>query len=332
MSTTDYASSDSYVGVWTNWSKGKVHGATLTLPRREAGLLTAFLAIYVSAVGGQFWRIVCYIFHQARAGQTARRGDAFHRQIQVLLRNSEGPSGGLWEFARLPFQWRHWGTSTLLNCALFALLAFLNLSAFGTASIFSSAVAKAAGNETLIHSKNCGFVKFPDTLDPTFSKLLRVMHLSQSAASYARACYGDVDNLLQCTTYPQRQIEYETLRNVSCPFESHRCLKNLAVAFDTGELDTFNTFGVNSPPNERLTYRRLTTCAPIYLDDIRKVETVVDKSRGITEEVENIYAGPTRSGYSPLNPSAPTFSRSRRPPATGLGYTFEFVDQIDTEE
>lgn len=332
MSTTDYTSSDPYIGVWTNWARGKVHGSTLTLPRREAGLLTAFLAIYVSAVGGQFWRIVCYTFHQARAGQTARRGDIFHRQIQVLLRNSEGAGGGLWEFARLPFQWRHWGTSTLLSCSLFALLAFVNLSAFGTASIFSSAVAKAAGNETLIHSKNCGFAKFPDTLDPTFSKLLRVMHLSQSAAGYARACYGDVDNLLQCTTYPQRQIKYETLRNVTCPFEPHRCLNNLAVAFDTGELDTFKVFGVNSPPNERLIYRRLTTCAPIYVDDIRKVETVADDSRGITEEVENIYAGPTRSGYSPLNASAPTYSRSRRPPAAGLGYTFELVAQIDTED
>lgn len=332
MSATDYTSSDAYVGVWTNWSRGKIHGATLTLPRREAGLLTAFLAIYVSAVGGQFWRIVCYMFHQARAGQTARQRDGFHRQIQVLLRNSEGAGGGLWEFARLPFQWRHWGTSTLLKCTLFAFLAFLNLSAFGAASIFSSAVAKAAGNETLIHSKNCGFAVFPDTLDPTFSKLLRVMRLSQSAAGYARACYGDVDNLLQCTTYPQRQIKYETLRNVSCPFESHRCLDNLAVAFDTGELDTFKVFGINSAPKDRLTYRRITTCAPIYLDDIRKVETVGNKSLGTTEEVENIYAGPTRSGYSPLNTSAPTFSRSRRSPPTGLGYTFEFVAQTDTED
>lgn len=332
MSTTDYTSSDAYIGVWTNWSKGKIHGATLTLPRREAGLLTAFLAIYVSAVGGQFWRIVCYIFHQARAGRKARQGDLFHRQLQVLLRNSEGAGGGLWEFARLPFQWRHWGTNTLLNCTLFAFLALLNLGAFGAASIFSSAVAKAAGNETLIHSQNCGVAKFPDTLDPTFGKLLRVMHLSQSAAGYARACYGDVDNLLQCTTYPQRQIKYDTLTNVSCPFESHRCLNNLAVAFDTGELDTFKVFGINSAPQDRLTLRRLTTCAPIYLDDIRKIETVVDESRGTTEEVENIYAGPVRSGYSLLNASAPTFSRSRRAPPVGLGYSFEFVIQVHTED
>lgn len=331
MSTTDYTNSDAYLGVWTNWSKGKIHGSTLTLPRREAGLLTAFLAIYVSAVGGQFWRIVCYTVHQARAGQTARRGDVFHRQTQVLLRNSEGAGGGLWEFARLPFQWRHWGTGILLKCALFAFLAFLNLSAFGAASIFSSAVAKAAGNETLIHSKNCGVARFPETLDPTFGKLLRVMHLSQSAAGYARACYGDVDNLLQCTTYPQRQIKYETSRNVSCPFESHRCLNNLAVAFDTGELDTFKVFGINTSPKDRVTYRRVTTCAPIYLDDIRKVETVVDGSLGTTEEVENIYAGPSKAGYSPLNTSAPTFSRSRRPPAAGLGYSFEFVVQINIE-
>lgn len=127
MSTTDYASSDAYIGIWTNWSKGRILGATLTIPRREAGLLTAFLAIYVSAVGGQFWRIVCYAFHQARARQIARRGDVVHRQIQVLLRNSEGAGGGLWEFARLPFQWRYWTNNTFFKCAFFAFLAFLNL-------------------------------------------------------------------------------------------------------------------------------------------------------------------------------------------------------------
>lgn len=325
MSTTDYASSDAYIGVWTNWSKGRINGATLTIPRREAGLLTAFLAIYVSAVGGQFWRIVCYTFHQARARQSARPGDVVHRQIQVLLRNSEGAGGGLWEFARLPFQWRHWGKNTLLKCALFAFLAMLNLSAFGAASIFSSAVAKAAGNETLMYSKDCGVARFPAVLDPTFSKLLRVMHLSQSAAGYARSCYGQVDNLLQCNTYPQRQIEWNTYRNASCPFESHRCLNNLAVAFDTGELDTFKVFGVNAPPTDRVTYRRVTTCAPLVLDDIKKVETVVDESLGTVEEVENIYAGPTRLGYSLLNQSAPTFSRNLRAPAVGRGYTLEFV-------
>lgn len=118
MATTDYITSNAYLGVWTNWSRGKSYGATLILSRREAGLLTAFLVIYVSAVGGQFWRIVCYSFHQARAGRTARQGDVSHRQIQVLLRNLEGAGGGLWEFARhrLPFQWRLWGRGTILKC------------------------------------------------------------------------------------------------------------------------------------------------------------------------------------------------------------------------
>lgn len=331
MATTDYASSEAYIGLWTNWSKGRIHGATLTIPRREAGLLTAFLAIYVSAVGGQFWRIVCYTFHQARASQTARREDVVHRQIQVLLRNSEGAGGGLWEFARLPFQWRHWGDNTFLKCALFAFMAFLNLSAFGAASIFSSTIAKAAGNETLMYSKDCGVSKFPDKLDPTFSKLLKVMHLSHSAASYARSCYGEVDNLLQCNTYPQRQIKWKTYRNVSCPFDSHRCLNNLTVAFDTGELDTYKVFGLNSPPTERMIYRRLTTCAPLDLKDIKKVETIVDESLNITEEVENIYAGPSRMGYGALNHSTPTFSRNLRAPAVGRGYTLEFVVLIEPE-
>lgn len=109
------------------------------------------------------------------------------------------------------------------------------------------------------------------------------------------------------------------------PFESHRCLNNLAVAFDTGELDTFKMFGINTAPEDRVSYRRVTTCAPLYLDDIRKVETVRNELLGTTEEVENIYAGPVKSGYSPLSASAPTFSRSYRAAPVGLGYSLEWV-------
>ncbi|KAK0614802.1 hypothetical protein DIS24_g11914 [Lasiodiplodia hormozganensis] len=48
----DFASLfDVYCGVWTNWSRGKVLGATLTLSREDGNLLIAFLAFFVTAVG-----------------------------------------------------------------------------------------------------------------------------------------------------------------------------------------------------------------------------------------------------------------------------------------
>lgn len=328
MSASAYASSIVYTGVWTNWSKGRIYGATLTVYEREAGLLAAFLAIYVSFVGGQFWRILCYCMHQARAGKPTRYVDAPHRQTQVLLRNSEGAGGGFWEFAGLPFRWKGRRRKPIAQCIMYALIALVNLSAFGVASIFSSEVTKSAGNTTLLYSPNCGYARYPNGFDPSFSKLLRNMRIAQNAAGYARACYGAAENPLQCNTYPRSQIDYSTTLNVPCPFEPQLCLNNLSVAFDTGQLETFEVFGVNSPKHERLTYRRVTTCAPLDLSNLTVIETSLDSKTGVVEERQSIYAGPTNHGFGPDTPNAPSFSHNLRATGLGTGYGLEYVVSI----
>jgi hypothetical protein len=39
------------LGFWTNWSDGKILGATMTLTRQHGGFLIAFLAIFVGMAG-----------------------------------------------------------------------------------------------------------------------------------------------------------------------------------------------------------------------------------------------------------------------------------------
>lgn len=323
MSASAYAASIVYTGVWSNWSKGRIYGATLTIHEREAGLLGAFLAIYVSFVGGQFWRILCYGMHQIRAGKPTRHVDAPHRQTQVLLRNSEGAGGGFWEFAVLPFRWKGRKRKPVVQCIIFALMALLNLSAFAVASIFSSEVTKSAGNTTILYSPNCGYARYPNGFDPSFSKLLRNMRIAQNAAGYARACYGAAENPLQCNTYPRSQIDYSTTLNVPCPFEPQLCLRNLSVAFDTGHLETFEVFGINSPKHERLTYRRVTTCAPLDLSNFTVRETSLNPKTGVVEERQSVYVGPTNHGFGPDTPDAPSFSHSLRATGLGAGYGLE---------
>lgn len=322
MSASAYAASIVYTGVWSNWSKGPIYGATLTIHEREAGLLGAFLAIYVSFVGGQFWRILCYGMHQIRAGKPTRHVDA-HRQTQVLLRNSEGAGGGFWEFAVLPLRWKGRKRKPVVQCIIFALMALLNLSAFAVASIFSSEVTKSAGNTTILYSPNCGYARYPNGFDPSFSKLLRNMRIAQNAAGYARACYGAAENPLQCNTYPRSQIEYSTTLNVPCPFEPQLCLRNLSVAFDTGQLETFEVFGINSPKHERLTYRRVTTCAPLDLSNFTVRETSLNPKTGVVEDRQSVYVGPTNHGFGPDTPDAPSFSHSLRATGLGAGYGLE---------
>jgi len=326
-SGTAYASSLVYIGVWINWSKGHIYGATLTLNQREAGLLAAFLAIYVTAAGGQFWRILCYLSYQNWAGGLDH-DDRLRRIMQVILRNSGGPASAVWEFALLPLQGGH-GRDRIprknlyMRCTFFIFIAFATVSSFSAASIFSSQVTKATGNSTLLYSKNCGYARYPDGFDPSFSKFLRTMKLAQDAAGYARACYGSTDNLLQCNSYPRKQIKWETDTNASCPFDTGRCLNDLAVSFDTGPIDTHEIFGVNAPPQNRITYRRRTTCAPLVLDDISRMERATDGAGGGLEDVENVYAGPVGFGFGTINTTAPTFSRNIRAPISGVGYQLQ---------
>ena len=54
-----------YTGVWTNWSRGYILGATLTLRRRDADLLIAFTAFFVSFVASRVWRVICFILHRS---------------------------------------------------------------------------------------------------------------------------------------------------------------------------------------------------------------------------------------------------------------------------
>lgn len=248
-------------------------------------------------------------------------------ETQVILRNSAGPVSALSEFALLSFrrhdQDRAQRTSVYRQCAFFIVIAFATFASFSAASIFSSQVTKAAGNSTLLYSENCGYARYPDGPDPSFSKFLRTMKLAQDAAGYARACYSSTDNLLQCKSYPQKQINWETDTNASCPFSAGRCRNNLAVSFDTGPIDTHAIFGANTPPKDRVTYRRRTTCAPLVLDDLSVIETSVDGATGEVEDVENIYAGPVNFGFGRINASAPTFTRNLRVPFNGVGYQLQ---------
>ncbi|KAB8239187.1 uncharacterized protein BDW43DRAFT_306071 [Aspergillus alliaceus] len=48
------------------------------------------------------------------------------------------------------------------------------------------------------------------------------------------------------------------------PLQSACARSMTAFAMDTGLLDSHADFGINAPPKNRIEYRRLTTCSPIY--------------------------------------------------------------------
>ena len=207
-----------YTGIWINWSHGVVAGSTLTLNERDGGLLTAFLAIFVSAAGAAAWRIMSYALHQSRARQEYQ--DGLHHQQQAILRNSHSPTGASWQLMQLTWFWRSNATRYLMRTIPLAGLALLNLALFGVAGVFSSEVTKAPGNETLVRSPDCGYIYLKDPGSVKASADYTSMDTNDTlpAAAYQRACYDNVENSLQYGQFIQRQLRWTSNQSSPCPF------------------------------------------------------------------------------------------------------------------
>lgn len=77
-----------YTGIWFNWSQGRIQGATLTLSHQNGGLLTAFLALFITVVASSFWRLFCFAAHfKLSAGKSPQDG---------LYRTSINPGWWTW--------------------------------------------------------------------------------------------------------------------------------------------------------------------------------------------------------------------------------------------
>ena len=59
-------SNDIFTGLWTNWAKGSVFGATITIPSGTGAILTAVLAIFVQLAANHIWHLASYIIHRVR--------------------------------------------------------------------------------------------------------------------------------------------------------------------------------------------------------------------------------------------------------------------------
>jgi len=281
MATVDAPAHDVRLGVWTDWSQGKFHGATLTLSREDGNLLIAFLAFFVAFVGTRFWRLVCLVLHYVSSSHEAK--DGVHHQRQVLLRNTPNAESAFWDVAGIGLAWRRNAEKVWSRLTPLLALAIACVIGFTLAGGFSSRVASVVSSQVLLSGTNCGtivddwdMIKYSQTVGPLLTQLFA------SAETYARQCYAKSGaqrlNSLSCGTFVKKNLQPRVDTNATCPFDSKICLKpygNLVI--DTGMLDSNDDFGRNTPPDQRIQYRRRLQCAPLTTDDYRV----------ITEEADN---------------------------------------------
>jgi hypothetical protein len=258
---------DVHIGFWTNWAHDRVAGATLTLTRRNGGLLIAFLAIFVTMVGKSFWRTTCYLLHRYFSSHDPH--DALHHQRQSLLRNTETAESAIWPFSRVVLAWRKKRVQRLYARFLPAIvLSAIITIGFIFAGIFSSRVTPETANEVLLTGSRCAVVQVANesyTHPPSVDRVnTYYAERIQAYLNYAQQCYTDAQNSEDCSQYVRPSLPLQINRRASCPFDESICKSTDAnVLIETDFLNSNHDLGVNMPPHDQFLLRFRTHCAPL---------------------------------------------------------------------
>ena len=254
-----------YTGAWIDWSRGAVLGSTITLSDRWGAALTAFLAFFVTVIGACLWRSLCFTIHQLSASPDAK--DGIYHQHQLVFRNTSSPIEAVRLFFETAFFWRKNCPRAWLRSLPLSIFALLFMLSFAAASLLTSLVTKAAGDQRLVVSDNCGFFGYDPQADITTRVAAQQQHdLNDTliASAYTKNCYnGNSErNNLECNIYTKPELLWSAMAEAECPFESSMCLLP-AYRLDTGLLSSHSDFGINAPSGGRINFRKVTTCAPI---------------------------------------------------------------------
>ncbi|KAF2690971.1 hypothetical protein K458DRAFT_398912 [Lentithecium fluviatile CBS 122367] len=257
--STDAGGYDVHLGFWTNWSHGKIQGATVTLSRQSGGLLIAFLALFVSATGTSFWRICCFLTHSIYSKDEPQ--DGLHHQRQAILRNTASAHQGLVSLLWVCYSWRK---------PKFPLRRILPLS------LIAMLIAGAFAIAVLLSGKHCGiFLSEPKNENVSLAVIMQ--YLTQRTTAFldrSLQCYSNnrTAKSENCRPYIKPTLPYSVISNASCPFSEEICLsKDINLLLDTGLLNSHDHLGLNAPPSSRFHFRSRVHCAPLATEGYTKV-------------------------------------------------------------
>lgn len=269
-----------YLGQWTNWSRGPVLGPTLTMSQENGKYLIAFIAFYVAFISTRFWRMCCFFLH--RFYSTDQPSCAPYHQRQAVLRNSSSPESGLASLLHLGWAWRQPRPKQLLTFSYPALVAFIVLTGFAIAGVFSSQISSTAGNEVLLSSASCGILIKPKTMADALRYTTPYQAtIVDNALNYAQQCYFSSDSsMADCNRFVAPRLAAATINyTAECPFESHMCRTNASnLRIDSGYINSNLDLGLNAPVDERFAWRTVLHCAPLVTEGYRTNVTKQDQN------------------------------------------------------
>jgi hypothetical protein len=269
-------------GLWTNLDQGNIMGKTITTDSTTGAIVIALTAVlstmgrrrpphYIDRilihVGTSYlWSIFLFIYHQIRAD--GRPADGLFRQQQALLRTLLPPSSLMAETTKLWWFWRRKNDKVLIRSLIQFLLATSCTIGFIAAGIASSFVVSNSDLEVLVRSPLCGTIHISSSVDASRNYITAV---KTAAIAYAEECYQNRTLLnARCKAYIRPRTSFTT-EQAACPFDhefciAHSSVANSAIALDSGLVDINDGFGFNLPTEDRVSYRRRTTCTVLPLE------------------------------------------------------------------
>jgi len=311
-----------YAGKWTNWDDGTIK---ITLSVFSGKILLVAIALFITICGMQSWAVCRLLLHQmysrGESWQTYGPDELDDEDIHFVLRNYTA-FGTLLKVPKLALQRLRSPKRPdsprrppVFWMVLILLIALINLAGWPVAALFSALVA-GTDSHVLITSPDCGIYLVTEFDDETLREAVGFTSIWRNktaiADQYVQQCYGAAlsSNSL-CHSFVQQELKWVATTNVSCPFGGDICLGGELPAFemDTGLLSSHEMFGLNTAPEERVMYRRKTTCSPLvtagYSELIPGVlpgeEIALYKYGGVGSEdttfLLSIYSQKTPAGY-----------------------------------
>jgi hypothetical protein len=257
-----------YEGLWTDWSKGRWAGATVTLSQHNGVLLLAFIATFVTLVMMRLWRICSFVCHQVCATEDAC--DALRYQRQHTFRNASSPAVAARIFVLQIWYWRH-GKGMIRRTLPWAAFAMFYVCAATALALFSSRISDNGSSLRLLRSNDCGIWDWEwipsDDSDVELSNFaIRQATLDAEVAyGYAKSCYTAETRNVRCRSYATPMIK-SIARAAECPFSDDICFDERAFEVSTDSIDSSTNLGINAQEEHRILYDRRLVCAPLLVE------------------------------------------------------------------
>ncbi|QGI78693.1 hypothetical protein CEK25_005422 [Fusarium fujikuroi] len=273
-------SHDIYTGIWRNYSTAGLDGKVITLPIQSAGYLISGLTVLLTLAVESCWTIAAYALHQCHVSEAT---DPLELQLQVLLRNVEKPTSAAWHLAKIWRAWRKYNVRHVRKLLYTGLFAIIFAAAIVPVGTIVASIASTREEVVLVLAKprNCGYVRSNFSVSSSNDAFAASFAYTTDKAirgrSYAKAWYRNAEASRRDppSSFPVARLPYRN-DTVPCPLKGNRCRyyavdtndENMAIALDTGLLDTGAYLGINGPKEHMIQFRKKTTCAPTRIPDL----------------------------------------------------------------